>query len=106
LKGRTVRLVTTQRTYLSISGFEAYTGSAGSSTTTSTTTGGTTKVGGNKGGYNVPANTKAGLKENTARQSTNYGTGVNGGAYPASNAFRGGSKFTHTKIGLGEWWEV
>jgi hypothetical protein len=94
MKGRTVRLVTTQRTYLSISGFEAYTGSAGSSTTT--TTGGSS--------YNVPANTKAKFNEGTARQSTNYGTGVNGGSYPASNAFRG--KFTHTKVGKGEWWEV
>jgi hypothetical protein len=46
---------------------------------TTTTTGGTTKVGGNKGGYNVKPNTKAGLNIGSARQSTNYGTGVNGG---------------------------
>jgi hypothetical protein len=31
--GKKIRLVTTQRTYLSISGFEAWTGSAGGSTT-------------------------------------------------------------------------
>jgi hypothetical protein len=94
MKGRSVRLVTTQRTYLSISGFEAYTGSAGSSTTTTT--------GGAKGGYNVPANTKAGLNNGSARQSTNYGNN----SYPATNAFSGGSKFTHTNSGVGQWWEV
>jgi hypothetical protein len=41
MKGRSVRLVTTQSTFLSISGFEAYSGSAGSSTTESTTGGST-----------------------------------------------------------------
>lgn len=31
--GRTIRIVTTQNTYLSITGFEAYTGAGGSSST-------------------------------------------------------------------------
>jgi hypothetical protein len=50
--------------------------------------------------YNVPANTKCGMNQSTARQSTNYGNN----SYPAINAFR--NKFTHTNAGVGQWWEV
>jgi hypothetical protein len=99
--GTDIQLTTTRNDYLQINAVQPFgwanPQSGGGSTTT-------TKVGGNKGGYNVPANTKAKFNEGTARQSTNYGTGVNGGSYPAINAFRG--KFTHTKVGKGEWWEV
>ena len=47
--------------------------------------------------YDVKPNTKAGLNQGSARQSTNYGNN----SYPASNAFAGGSKFTHTNAGVG-----
>jgi hypothetical protein len=62
--GKKIRLVTTQNTYLSISGFEAYTGSEQTATTTTSTSSGT---------YNVKPNTKAGFNNGSARQSTNYG---------------------------------
>jgi len=50
-----------------------------------------------RGGYNIPANTKAGFNQSSAKQSTNYGNN----SYPATNAFSGGSKFTHTNAGVG-----
>jgi hypothetical protein len=60
MKGRAVRLVTTQRTYLSISGFEAYTGMGVTtrtmrSTSTSRTRSmpPTMKMGGFKGGWGM-----------------------------------------------------
>jgi hypothetical protein len=91
--GGKVRLVTTQNTYLSISGFEVWTGAwSGRMRRTRTS----------RSTYNVPANTKAAFNSGSAKQSTNYGN--NG--YPASNAFSGGSKFTHTNKGVGQWWEV
>jgi hypothetical protein len=93
--GGKIRIVTTQNTYLSISGFEAWTGAGGSSTTTTTTTGG-------RGSYNIPANTKVGFNMGSVKQSTNYGNN----AYPASNAWSNGSKFTHTNAGVDQWWEV
>jgi hypothetical protein len=84
--------VTTQNEYLSIAGFEAYTGDMPASTTTSTTS----------SIYNVPANTKCEINEGSAQQSTNHD---NKNSFPASNAFAG-NKFTHTRPGVGEWWEV
>jgi hypothetical protein len=99
--------VTTQNTYLSISGFEAFTGAApaGGMTRMRTTTR-TSKSGGipmmRMGGYKIPANTKAGLNNSSAKQSTNYGNNQ----FPATNAWSNGSKFTHTNAGVGQWWEV
>jgi hypothetical protein len=55
-----------------------------------------------EGEYDVKPNTKAGFNQSSARQSTNYGNNQ----FPATNAFRGGSKFTHTNAGVGQWWEV
>jgi hypothetical protein len=87
--GGKIRLVTTQRTYLSISGFEAWTGSAGSSTTTTTSTGGSS--------VNIRLEKNKGMVRGTAKQSTNYGNN----SYPASNAWSNGPKFTHTNAGVG-----
>jgi hypothetical protein len=57
--------------------------------------------GGFRGSYNVKANTKVGFNESSVKQSTEYG------GYPAKFAFvPGGNKFTHTKKGVGQWWEV
>jgi hypothetical protein len=98
LFGKKVRIVTVQNTYLSINGFEAFTGSVGSTSTTTTST----KVGNGSSTYNIKAGTKAGLNQGTARQSTNYGNN----SFPASNAFKGPNKFTHTNAGVGQWWEV
>jgi hypothetical protein len=110
--GQKIRIVTTQNTYLSISGFEAYTGSwSGGSTMIRPGTSTTKKItkiektggsGGFGGSYNIPANTKVGFNTGSARQSTNYGNN----SYPASNAWSNGSKFTHTNAGVGQWWEV
>jgi hypothetical protein len=95
LYGGKVRLVTTQNTYLHISGIEIWTGAqqAVTKTTTSTSSGGS---------YNVPANTKGGFNMSSCRQSTNY-SNTN---YLANWAFQGPSKFSHTKNGVGQWWEV
>jgi hypothetical protein len=43
---------------------------------------------------------KVSLNKATATQSPGYG------GYPASNAFAGGSKFTHTTNKMGQWWKV
>jgi hypothetical protein len=107
-----VRLVTTQNTYLSISGFEAFTGAApaGGMTRMRTTTR-TSRSGGHPmmrmGGGMMRrslsfsmGNTKVSLKN--ASQKSPYGN--NG--YPATNAFSNGSKFTHTNKGVGMWWKA
>jgi hypothetical protein len=65
-----------------------------SSSTTSTTSGSST--------YNVAANTKVGFNVSSAKQSTNYSNSN----YLPDFAFKGPSKFTHTKKGVGQWWEV
>jgi hypothetical protein len=103
--------VTTQNEYLSIAGFEAFTGAKPAITTRVFRPASqevrepvprTIKTGGRgaSGNYNVPANTKCGINQKSVSQSTNYG----GNSYPASNAFSGGSKFTHTNQGRGQWW--
>lgn len=61
--------------------------------------GSSTKMGGK---YNVAVNTKVGFNTSTARQSTDY----SGSAYKADWAFKGPNRFTHTKNGVGQWWEV
>lgn len=106
LFGQKIKIVTTQKTYLSISGFEAYTGSAGGSTKTKVMplrkTRDIVSSSSGSGSYNVPANTKVGFNNSSAKQSTNYGNN----SYPATNAWSNGSKFTHTNKGVGQWWEV
>ena len=73
--GSKVRLVTTQNTYLSIQGFEAYTGSwSGSSSVRRTR-----RTRRTSSTYNIRANTKVGFNIGGARQSTNYGNN----SYPA-----------------------
>jgi hypothetical protein len=57
--GGKIRLVTGQKTYLSINGFEAYTGVAGSSTTTTTSTGGSS--------VNVKLEKNRGMVKGTAK---------------------------------------
>jgi hypothetical protein len=52
--------------------------------------------------YNIPANTKASIDNGSARQSNPYGNNQ----FPATNAWAGGNKFTHTNRGVGQWWEV
>jgi hypothetical protein len=114
LFGKKIRIVTVQNTYLSIQGFEAYTGDAGSMrTTTRTRTTRNIKMGGNMGGFGgfrrggsysmsfSMGNTKVTLNQGTANQASPYGN--NG--YPARNAFSNGSKFTHTNHGVGMWWK-
>jgi hypothetical protein len=105
--GRTIRIVTTQNTYLSITGFEAYTGAGGSSSTSTRRVISSSsnkkiiaprmKTGGNGfgfgGSYNIPANTKVTFNTGSAKQSTNYNKQ---NSYPASNAWSNGSRFTHT----------
>jgi len=44
---------------------------------------------------------KASLNQGSASQSNPYGRNQ----FPAQNAFKGGSKFTHTNAGVGEWWK-
>jgi hypothetical protein len=53
LFGQKIRIVTTQRTYLSISGFEAWTGAWSSSSSSSTTTTTTTSIIGRRRATNV-----------------------------------------------------
>jgi hypothetical protein len=84
-----VKIVTTQNEYLSISGFEAYTGSAGGSTTTTKTTTSSTKY-----------NTRLTFNRGSARQSTTFGR------FDASQAWSNGPRFTHTKKGVGQWWSA
>lgn len=50
--------------------------------------------------YNVPSNKKITFNASNVRQSSEYG------GYPASNGLSGGSKFSHTKRGVGQWWEA
>jgi integrin beta 3 len=88
LKGSQITLKTTRNEYLSISGIEVWTGEEVDEEETTV--------------YNVAANTKVGFNASTARQSTNYSNSN----YLASYAFMGPNKFTHTKNGVGQWWEV
>jgi hypothetical protein len=99
--------VTVQNTYLSISGIEVYTGAPPatprplkSTTVTNTSNERTIKTGGSAP-YNIPAGTKGTFNTSTARQSTDYS-----GSYKADWAFKGPNQFTHTKNGVGQWWEV
>jgi len=85
-------LVTTWNTYLHISGIEVWTGEEGETEDDEE----------QEQEYNVPANTKGGLNEASAKQSTNY-SNTN---YLPNWAFKGPSKFSHTKNGVGQWWEV
>jgi hypothetical protein len=127
IRGNQIILETTRNVYLSISGIEVYSatcsgnGCGGASqstmrTTTSTSTtrsmprmikmggmGKMTRMGGNSSSsYNVAANTKVGFNVSSAKQSTNYSNSN----YLPDFAFKGPSKFTHTKKGVGQWWEV
>jgi hypothetical protein len=95
LVGTEIQLTTTRADYLQINAVEPYGWGATATTRPAPTTGGSGST-----TYTIPANTKAGINQGTARQSTNYGNN----AYPASNAFR--NKFTHTNAGVGQWWEV
>jgi hypothetical protein len=91
LLGDEIQLTTTRKDYLQINSVEPYGWRAGAkeeSATTST--------------YNVKANTKAGINESSAKQSTNYSNSN----YLPDFAFKGPNKFTHTKKGVGQWWEV
>jgi len=92
IKGNQITLKTTRNDYLSISGIEVFTGEDDGDDDEETT----------GGSYNVPANTKGGFNMSSARQSTNY-SNTN---YLANWAFQGPSKFSHTKNGVGQWWEV
>jgi hypothetical protein len=88
LKGSEITLKTTKNEYLSISGIEVWTGEEEDEEEATT--------------YNVPANTKVGLNVSSARQSTNHSDKV----FLPDYAFMGPDKFTHTKPGVGQWWEV
>jgi hypothetical protein len=93
MKGRAVRLVTTQRTYLSISGFEAYTGSAGSSTTTTSSSSSSTS-------YRVSGNSSV-ITISKAYLNKPYSTG----SYKAEWALQGGSKTAIAAKGVGNFWK-
>jgi hypothetical protein len=89
MMGRTIKLITVQNEYLSISGFEAYTGAwsrGGRTTRTSRTT-----------RMSRPMNTRLRFNNGSAKQSGKYANN----RFPASNAFGNGSKFTHTDNGVG-----
>jgi hypothetical protein len=98
IRGDRIEIRTTRNEYLSISGIEVWSGEdEGDDDEVESTVGG-----GAWGNYNVPANTKCGINQGTANQSTNYNKQ---NSYPASNAFAG-NKFSHTQKGVGQWWEV
>jgi len=91
--GGEVQLTTSGNTWLQINAVEVY-GWSVSQTKKTTSTG--------SGKYNVKPNTKAGLNQGSAKQSSNYSNSM----YLANWAFQGPNKFSHTKRGIGQWWEV
>jgi hypothetical protein len=98
--GRKIRLVTTQNTYLSISGFEAWTAGAPRSSTRTTRRTSSTRR--SFGGPMQIRTTNTQVKFSNAKQSSPYGNNQ----FPATNAFSNGPKFTHTNKGVGMWWSV
>jgi hypothetical protein len=112
IRGDRIEIRTTKNEYLSISGIEVWSGED-EGDDDGITIGGpvgetesgeveSTEGGSGWGNYNVPANTKCEINEGSAQQSTNHDKR---NSFPASNAFAG-NKFTHTRPGVGEWWEV
>jgi hypothetical protein len=90
-----IRLVTTQRTYLSISGFEAWTGSAGSSTTTTTSSSSSSST-----SYRVSGNSSV-ITITKAYLNKPY----SGSSYKAEWALQGGSKTAIAAKGVGNFWK-
>jgi hypothetical protein len=87
LYGKTVRIISTQNTYLSISGFEAYTGAAEMQTTSTTITGSgpSSKINLEKPSMNKP---------------------YSGTSYKAEWALDGGKRTAITAKGVGNWWKA
>ena len=90
LYGKKVRIVTVQNTYLSIQGFEAYTGSSGS---TVTTTGSTTT-------------TPSGKSSKITLKNPSMNKPYSAGSYKADWALQGGSKTSIAARGVGNWWKA
>merc|ERR1711957_1148572 len=86
LTGNEIKLVTTQNTYLSIQGFEAYAGTAAIAIPTPVVA---------KGPQHLVK-----INESLVSQSSPYSKN----RFPATNAFH--NKFTHTNKGKGMWWKV
>merc|ERR1711957_343078 len=86
LTGNEIKLVTTQNTYLSIQGFEAYAGTAAIAIPTPVVA---------KGPQHLVK-----IDESLVSQSSPYSKN----RFPATNAFH--NKFTHTNKGKGMWWKV
>jgi hypothetical protein len=129
VRGGDIKLETTRKDYLSISGIEVYTaackGNGCNGMTSSTRMRSTTstsrtrqmppmmKMGGmgGMGGMHmrraVPF--QLSFSMGSDKVSLNRGTASQGDVYsksfPATNAFSNGSKFTHTKNKIGQWWK-
>jgi len=86
LEGQEIKIVTTQNTYLSITGVQVYI-AGGRRTTTSTST---TSI------------RLTNIRLSGASQSSPYGNN----RFPAINAINGSGKFTHTNKGVGMWWKA
>jgi hypothetical protein len=97
LVGSEIQLTTTKNTWLQINSVEPFGWNASSSKTTTSTSSGSSST-----TYNVAANTKVEFNVSSAKQSTNYS---NSNFLP-DFAFKGPTRFTHTKKGVGQWWEV
>jgi len=90
LRGDEIKVEQTKKEHLSFSFIEVFTAQ------------GVEEEESEEGSYNVKPNTKAGLNKGSVKQSTNY-SNTN---YLPNWAFQGPNKFSHTKRGAGQWWEV